>query len=319
MDMGFEKQCREIVSMMLQKKSAQRRREAMDRANALATDSNGNSSSSSNNDYNDYNDDDDDGSGGSIVQQVLVSATVDSKLQALVEDIGATRRGGVGDDDEDDDDEDEAKRNGISFIGSGGNFAMIDVNAALKRQREKEGDGKEGGGGGGGGEGRDASSASSSQFARTALNLATPEQLQQHFVVTPARLRLVTLVAFLAHELEAIGGGARVIVFMSTCASVDFHYELLTRAAKLAGRGSPLKGLLGSLFRLHGSIPHSERQASFKAFCSDSDEENKVLVCTDVAARGLDLPQVDWIVQVSEITLSLSLSLSLCVCMCVSV
>ena len=31
MDMGFEKQCREIVSMMLQKKEAQRRREAMER------------------------------------------------------------------------------------------------------------------------------------------------------------------------------------------------------------------------------------------------------------------------------------------------
>ena len=67
-----------------------------------------------------------------------------------------------------------------------------------------------------------------------------------------AALRLVTLVAFLAHELSAIGQGARFIVFMSTCASVDFHFELLSRASKLAPLGSALKVLLTSLFRLHG-------------------------------------------------------------------
>ena len=49
-----------------------------------------------------------------------------------------------------------------------------------------------------------------------------------------------------------------------------------------------------SLFRLHGSMTQSERMSVFRSF---RDASSGVLLCTDVAARGLDLPQVDWIVQ----------------------
>merc|ERR1719225_1056913 len=48
------------------------------------------------------------------------------------------------------------------------------------------------------------------------------------------------------------------------------------------------------LLRLHGSMKQGERLKVFQEFRAAT---SGVLLCTDVAARGLDLPQVDWIVQ----------------------
>lgn len=110
--------------------------------------------------------------------------------------------------------------------------------------------------------------------------------------------------------------GCRVIVFFTTCAAVDFHYELLTRLSNLdvlAGGGSGVAAGLGEvaslaavmrgrLYRLHGDIPQDDRMNTFGSFCGG---ESGILLCTDVAARGLDMPDINWIIQYdppSEIT-----------------
>merc|ERR1719273_23803 len=50
------------------------------------------------------------------------------------------------------------------------------------------------------------------------------------------------------------------------------------------------------LFKLHGSMSQKDRMDVFKKF-RGADSDGSILLCTDVAARGLDPPQVDWIVQ----------------------
>lgn len=45
---------------------------------------------------------------------------------------------------------------------------------------------------------------------------------------------------------------------------------------------------------LHGDIPQKQRELTFKAF---REGKVKCLVATNVAARGLDIPEVDLIVQ----------------------
>lgn len=45
---------------------------------------------------------------------------------------------------------------------------------------------------------------------------------------------------------------------------------------------------------MQGSQKQNKRTETFLKFCN---AKQGILLCTDVAARGLDIPQVDWIVQ----------------------
>ncbi|KAK4544379.1 hypothetical protein LTR36_004270 [Oleoguttula mirabilis] len=49
------------------------------------------------------------------------------------------------------------------------------------------------------------------------------------------------------------------------------------------------------LFRLHGSLQQATRTSTLKGFTKCSDPA--VLICTDVASRGLDLPNVDLVIE----------------------
>ena len=48
-------------------------------------------------------------------------------------------------------------------------------------------------------------------------------------------------------------------------------------------------------FYLQGKQKQTKRTQTFFQFCNAKEA---ILLCTDVAARGLDIPAVDWIVQV---------------------
>ncbi|KAH9969745.1 DEAD-domain-containing protein [Russula dissimulans] len=156
--------------------------------------------------------------------------------------------------------------------------------------------------------------------ASTAVDptFAPPSQLLQKYIVVPLKLRLVTLIALLRFLVSQSGcrGSFKIIVFLSCTDSVDFHWRLLGAstldddsdsrhsndgmATQTAGEDgnvevrSPL--LPGtSIFRLHGSLPPAIRLSSLRAFSSSS--KASVLLCTSVAARGLDLPRVRAVVQ----------------------
>ncbi|KAK7471583.1 hypothetical protein BaRGS_00035746 [Batillaria attramentaria] len=127
---------------------------------------------------------------------------------------------------------------------------------------------------------------------------ALPEKLKQNFVMVPCKLRLVTLAAFILWKCKD---------------SVEFHHTLFSQAFGSAstparyhddsddgedmvgdsdeegGGGEPL-----SIFKLHGDMAQKERTKVFQDFTA---ARCGVLLCTDVAARGLHLPRVDWIVQ----------------------
>ena len=49
-----------------------------------------------------------------------------------------------------------------------------------------------------------------------------------------------------------------------------------------------------AVYSLHGKMDPKRRTATYTSF---RESEHGVLFCTDVAARGIDLPDVDWIVQ----------------------
>ena len=73
----------------------------------------------------------------------------------------------------------------------------------------------------------------------------------------------------------------QVMVFFSSCNSVKFHSELLNFI--------DIK-----VMDIHGKQKQQKRSSTFFEF---SEASAGTLLCTDVAARGLDIPAVDWIVQ----------------------
>ncbi|XP_067661640.1 ATP-dependent DNA helicase DDX31-like [Haliotis asinina] len=131
-------------------------------------------------------------------------------------------------------------------------------------------------------ESQDKSGDSASMFT-------VPQNLQQFFVITPSKLKLVTLAAFILGKLQ--GRGHKMVVFMGTQDAVEFHHQLFTRTlCEVQGKDADRL----SMFRLHGDMEQKDRTEVYQAFSKSS---HGVLLCTDVAARGLHLAHVQWIVQ----------------------
>lgn len=51
------------------------------------------------------------------------------------------------------------------------------------------------------------------------------------------------------------------------------------------------------VYKLHGDLEHGYRKINYFGFDKIQNEEGGVLISTDVASRGLDFKNVDWIVQ----------------------
>jgi ATP-dependent RNA helicase DDX10/DBP4 len=108
---------------------------------------------------------------------------------------------------------------------------------------------------------------------------ATPKGLQQNYVLTPLPEKLDTLWSFIQSTKKS-----KILVFLSSGKQVRFVFESFRRMQP----GIPL-------LHLHGRQKQTTRLEITKRF---STAKNSCLFSTDVAARGLDFPAVDWVVQV---------------------
>lgn len=107
-------------------------------------------------------------------------------------------------------------------------------------------------------------------------NLATAAGLEQGYVMVPSDKRFLLLFTFLKKNKKK-----KIMVFFSSCNSVKFHAELLNYIDV-------------PVMDIHGRQKQVKRTTTFFQFCKS---DTGTLLCTDVAARGLDIPKVDWIIQ----------------------
>uniref|UniRef100_A0A0E0AAI0 ATP-dependent RNA helicase n=1 Tax=Oryza glumipatula TaxID=40148 RepID=A0A0E0AAI0_9ORYZ len=107
---------------------------------------------------------------------------------------------------------------------------------------------------------------------------ATVEGLKQGYCVIPSERRFLVLYAFLK---KALSEKTKVMVFFSSCNSVKFHAQLLNF-------------IQIECYDIHGQLKQHQRTSTFFKF---HKAEHGILLCTNVAARGLDIPDVDYIVQ----------------------
>jgi ATP-dependent RNA helicase DDX55/SPB4 len=111
----------------------------------------------------------------------------------------------------------------------------------------------------------------------------TPASLQMSYLLTPPSQKFPALISLLS-QLEPTP--QKSIVYLSTCAAVDYFQHIL----------APLLPKQFSLIPLHGKHPPNVRQKNFSKYITAVTPT--VLLTTDVAARGLDIPQVDLVVQI---------------------
>ena len=88
--------------------------------------------------------------------------------------------------------------------------------------------------------------------------------------------KLPFLIRFLKRKKKC-----KIIVFMATCASSTFYSTVLQ-----------MEGI--SALRLNGRMKQAQRE---KVYSSFEESTSGVLLTTDLCARGIDLPDVHWIVQ----------------------
>merc|ERR1711939_408700 len=105
---------------------------------------------------------------------------------------------------------------------------------------------------------------------------STVAGLEQGYVICEADMRFRLLFTFLKKHPKK-----KIIVFFSSCNCVKYYAELLNYIDL-------------PVLDLHGKQKQQKRTNTFFEFVNAA---HGTLICTDVAARGLDTPAVDWIVQ----------------------
>ncbi|GAA6015667.1 hypothetical protein JCM11491_007189 [Sporobolomyces phaffii] len=106
-----------------------------------------------------------------------------------------------------------------------------------------------------------------------------PKNLEQHYMVVDLPSKLDVLWTFIKTHLFT-----KTIVFLSSGKQVRFVYENFRHMRP----GVPL-------LHMHGKQKQLQRLEIYQRFLS---AKHSILFATDIAARGLDFPSIDWVVQV---------------------
>jgi len=158
-----------------------------------------------------------------------------------------------------------------------------------------------------------------------------PAKLEQ--TIVECDLKIKVLLLFGALFEARLRGLKRIMIFVNSCASADFHLDLVTalKWPKPPGKNDDHPDVLTTraikrglahpttykpvraeddaepetpvfspaqfaFFKLHGDLGSLDRSGAMSGFSRDSDS-TKVLFCTDVAARGVDITGVDLVIQ----------------------
>ncbi|KAM8960737.1 ATP-dependent RNA helicase DDX55 [Pelodytes ibericus] len=105
----------------------------------------------------------------------------------------------------------------------------------------------------------------------------TPTRLLNYYMICKSDEKFNFLVSFLRQrKLE------KHLVFFSTCACVEYYGKALETLVKNV-----------KVMSIHGKMKHKRN----RIFSEYRKLDSGILVCTDVMARGIDIPEVNWVLQ----------------------
>lgn len=126
----------------------------------------------------------------------------------------------------------------------------------------------------------------------------TPSTLDIDYIVCDPEQKWLQVIRLLEHELyqskQQIYNkdhqvSKKFIIYVATCACVDYFYKLLCKLSSLSDY---------SIHSLHGQMDTKKRTLTYTNFTQLPPDVPAILLCTDVASRGLDIPDVDYVIQV---------------------
>lgn len=112
---------------------------------------------------------------------------------------------------------------------------------------------------------------------REKATTSTPVRLQNYYMVVEPELKLANLLDFIARR-----NIQKALIFFPTCACVEYWSEVLPELLPNT-----------KCLAMHGKM----KGGRFKVLDQFKKETNAILLCTDVLARGVDIPEMNWVLQ----------------------
>ncbi|UJR37181.1 hypothetical protein I4U23_029889 [Adineta vaga] len=107
---------------------------------------------------------------------------------------------------------------------------------------------------------------------------STPENLTQSYIVCEVPQKISLLWSFIKNHLKS-----KIIIFIQSCKQVKFLYNVVCKLRP----GLPV-------LALYGTMGQMKRMSVYDTFCR---KQHACLFATDIAARGLDFPSINWVIQ----------------------
>ncbi|KAK9886414.1 hypothetical protein WA026_016693 [Henosepilachna vigintioctopunctata] len=109
---------------------------------------------------------------------------------------------------------------------------------------------------------------------------STPVSLTNYYIITKDNGKLASLISFLENK-----DVQKALLFLPTCACVDYWAQVFPTVIS--------KNLDLPIFAIHGKM----KQKRNKVLDSFRKSVKGLILCTDVMARGIDIPEIDWVLQ----------------------
>ncbi|KAL7022675.1 hypothetical protein ACKWTF_012341 [Chironomus riparius] len=107
-------------------------------------------------------------------------------------------------------------------------------------------------------------------------NISTPKLLQNFYMIAPAEQKLNYLLKFIeSFDIQ------KAMLFLPTCACVEYWSEILPHLLDMP------------ILSIHGKM----KKKRLKILNQFRELDKVILLCTDLMARGVDVPEMDWVLQ----------------------
>ena len=118
-----------------------------------------------------------------------------------------------------------------------------------------------------------------------------PKGLNQYYrLIKNIKYKIPHLIQIL-NSLYNTEKNKKIMLFLSTCNSVDYFNLLLPKIFKYFNINDY------SIYKLHSKINQNKREKELKEFKQNFNNKINILLTTDLASRGIDIPDIDMIIQ----------------------